>query len=510
MPPKAAAKAKPKAKGKAKAKAGAKAAPKRAARLRLGLRRPAVAGSRRRAAGIAPDGGGAEELKLEDLDSGKLLEGHLLIFEGEYWEGAVKVSGRGLNLSQGEGGKYLKIKAEGTTSDSVLKYLSGQENKTLRVHLCGKGCTHRLWQDDLIHLTKLSRWNKEAEDWMTNLNEVVPRREDPGGADELGLLRREAELEERKEEKKKKKEKRSRTRSAKRKEKKRRSSSRDKEEKKRSIKIRAKKRITDVLGDTGLDPDPEYRKRLVRRARKIADGKKKKKKKKKKEGGSGSAGSGSQSGEASDSSSTHEEGRGVSREELFGATSTAKKISQQYPGVLGAAWLQEAQDYLMDNQGQVWSQKEGEVPPLAVNYFRNVLQGRMTGPMAREYATIAYMVDLMIQGRVAESVDLGVQRLKSLMSSNAGIHFTVSQKLELLPPDRTQAASLEETQEAAKAAREEEKILSRASQNPRWKTQGPAEQNKGGKGKDGKGKKGKGKDGKSKDPNQNNKGDTKA
>ena len=70
--------------------------------------------------------------------------------------------------------------------------------------------------------------------------------------------------------------------------------------------------------------------------------------------------------------------------------------------------------------------------------------------------------------------------------------------MELVPPDKTAAASLQETMDASKEAREEQKVMSRASQNPGWQRSYP-EAPKGGKGKDGKGKKGKNKDGKTRD-----------
>lgn len=117
--------------------------------------------------------------------------------------------------------------------------------------------------------------------------------------------------------------------------------------------------------------------------------------------------------------------------------------------------------------------------------------------MAREYYSIAYMLDLAIQGRIAEMCDVGVQRMKSLSSTQSGVHYAVSQRLELLPHDRTVPASLQETQAAAKAAEMEDKVLQRASRPSRpWGSPSNQDTWKGGKGRDGKGKKGKQKDGK--------------
>lgn len=93
---------------------------------------------------------------------------------------------------------------------------------------------------------------------------------------------------------------------------------------------------------------------------------------------------------------------------------------------------------------------------------------------------------------IAEGADLITQRLKSLSSTNSGIHYQVSQKLELLPQEKANPASLEETQEAAKSARQEEMVYAKASKAPRqWGANQGGEPPRGGKGKEGKGKKGK-------------------
>lgn len=182
-----------------------------------------------------------------------------------------------------------------------------------------------------------------------------------------------------------------------------------------------------------------------------------------------------------------------------------KKLAKQTFGVLTATWLRECQDYLMTAQGQMWSAQVGEVPPIAVHYYRTQVAPKMSGPMSREFHSWAFCLDLLLQGRTAEGADLITQRLKSLSSTHSGVHYSISQKLELLPQERSNPASLEETQEAAKAARQEELVYSKASRAPKpWGTSQGSEQSKGGKGKDGKGKKGKYRDGKGKDEGKAN------
>lgn len=130
--------------------------------------------------------------------------------------------------------------------------------------------------------------------------------------------------------------------------------------------------------------------------------KKKKSKKKKESSLTGSSSKGSRDNTSSEDS-TQEAGQSA---ELFGETLLARKIGAKFPGVLSASWIQECQDLLMTSQGQMWSQVESVLPPLAVQYYRQVVSPRMGGAMGREYYSLAYMMDLALQGRIAETCDV--------------------------------------------------------------------------------------------------------
>ena len=505
MPPKA----KGKAAAKAKVKARAKAAPKFLARPAaapgaLGLAGAGGLGRGRRlrvrrkpAADVGeaatPAVEGVIELDVEKLAIEDLLGSGLLVIEGLYWEAPVVIAGRGEGLDTEDSGRYLVLQVEGTKSEVILHNLSGKRQKRLRVHLCGKTCEHRVWKEDVVHLVKVRKWEKEAEAWMSNMKDVRMERGNAPEEDELQALREEAREVTPPGREKKKKRKKSRSKSPKT------GKDRKKEEKKekkkassKSVRVKAKKGLEEVLGNTGLDPDPDIRRKLIKKARKLAEGKKTKKKKKSKKDEKASSGEEGAESEDSDSEeSTTTEEKGLEQEELFGSVTSVKRISQEYPGVLTSSWIGDCQQYLLDAHGQIWNKEEGPVQPLAVAFYRNQMHGRMSGPMGREYLTIAYMIDLALQGRTAESIDIGAQRLKSLMSTHTGIHFSIAQKLEIVPAERTLPASLTETQEAARAAREEERVLQRAARPARWQNNYPPDAPKGGKGKDGKGKKGK-------------------
>lgn len=91
---------------------------------------------------------------------------------------------------------------------------------------------------------------------------------------------------------------------------------------------------------------------------------------------------------------------------------------------------QEGEDYSPANarssaSGQVWNAQEG---PVAVHYFRTVLHHRMSGGIAREALTLPMIVDIALQGRIAESVDIAIQRLNALELISRGSDFRIARR----------------------------------------------------------------------------------
>ena len=125
-----------------------------------------------------------------------------------------------------------------------------------------------------------------------------------------------------------------------------------------------KKTLEAVFGKTGLDPSPRVRRKLRRKVRKSL----KKSKKKKSSGSSNTASSSSI----------------ASGDHLFQEHRKVKVIGTRMPGALTAQSIEEMQESLLTASGQVWNAKEDSVPPVAIHYFRTVLQPRMTGGIARE------------------------------------------------------------------------------------------------------------------------------
>jgi hypothetical protein len=105
----------------------------------------------------------------------------------------------------------------------------------------------------------------------------------------------------------------------------------------------------------------------------------------------------------------------------------------------------------------------GVVKGCAVAYYRQCLQRKSSGPAQRELFTIAAAVDQAMSGNVAGCLDTLLQRLKSSESTLAGTHWTVSQRLEILPQDHVLLTPLPEMTTARKDVFEETKMKYLAS-----------------------------------------------
>ena len=174
-------------------------------------------------------------------------------------------------------------------------------------------------------------------------------------------------------------------------------------------------------------------------------------------------------------------------------------IAEAFPGVLAHQALNQMKSNLMQHLGE--DDKGGACQPVAVQYYRQVLQRKAGGATARELLSLCAAADLLVRGRPAQALDLILQRVKSAESTLGGTHWTVSQKLEVLPAEQATITATSELKEAQKVAQEEAKM--------RWLATSPdtrfSPSQKGG----GKGKPGKGGDGKKGGKNQNSKGDGK-
>lgn len=454
------------------------------ARARGALRRPAAAAEveEDRERGVAELFAEGAAVTPEGLPNLAGAAGQFLAFEGSYWLGAAQVAGELIEVVKDEDFYEARIVVKGTTNERLLKWASGLERPVLRVHLCSARCGAERTADDLFHGQVVRKIEESKKlPWMSCLEKVV--------SDELGKLRDAVDAE-KKDDKEKKSEKSSSSTSRKdKRKKKKKKKEKDKEKKRAQDKkkdlLEEREKLEDhrptfkgqaslkaVFGGTGLDPSAEERRRLRRKVRSSL----KKSKRKDSQSSSGS------SSPESDS---------LSNEGLFPETRKVRSVAKKVPGALAAQALEEMKENLLTSSGQVWGQDfGGAVPPLTVHYFRAVLRAKMSGGLARECLSLSYLIDLALQGRVAEALDVGLQRLKSLELTAEGSDFRISQRLELAPPDTEAMASNVERREALQEAREEHKLKTQSGKGNDWWR---SDSWKGGKA-DVKGKKGDGKD----------------
>ena len=406
------------------------------------FRRPAAAVGRRiRRPAVAPGvAGGVQWKEAAGVALGDFPVGISVVAEGSYWEGEVNVCGLVTGaLIDGEE-RYLKIQGTGTQSESLLKYLTGTAERECVVHLCGRPCGAKVWRDGLVHAEKLRRVTGRREDWMDNLG--APPVE-PVDVDVNAKLRREAdaarkELEERE---------RQRGEQEKTPEEKK-DPKKKKKKKKGDRKVKAsdgKEDLAMIYAGTGLDPSPDVRRAVVRKARKV---RKQTKKRKKKDSSTSSPSSSTSSSSSSEM---------LIESELFEGQRESQKIWRRTPGALALGTVLEAQQALLTRQGVQPEVHRGPLPPIMVQYYRGQLQPSMTPALSRESHHWSTLVDLLLQGEVARGVDLACQRLKSLEGYAKGVTLDVTRQMELVPHEKASLATQTETTKAGRYAEEENK-----------------------------------------------------
>lgn len=414
---------------------------------------------------------GNVQIKLRDLSLIDLQKlGFIKLEAATYFGRIVKVAGEVKSVSMEGLQLFLEMRAAGTTDEGLLRALGGGPDRALRVHVCDAACEKSLTGDRLVHAEEAVKVSRTDEDWLTNVEEVVP---ELAKDDELRILREAAgeptgveQPPKTKSKKKEKKEKKARALA---------------EEKAAPLEVRdyAERGVMDLRGlfeGTGLDPDAKARGKLMKKARRIGHSKKKKKKK---ASGSSSVGSSSSS---SSSSSMSQAGAG-----LFDNEQRLLVLWKKYPGVLTAQAVSEAKDRLLTSAGTMWSEDRSKLAPVLTHYCRQVLISNMAPPMAQEALTVCATLDMLLQGRAAAAADILSQRAKSLEAHSRGAHWSVGRQLELIKLESSGIAESGENLNAARRAREEDKLKTMLSR-PGTGRGGDAPFSGGGKGKKGKDK----------------------
>ena len=473
MAPKAKVKAAPKAgvKAKAKAKGVAKARVRPGPKMRVRLRRPA--GAEPPVPGGTPEERWArgDEVDACRVPPWELGEGVKVAAEtASYYQQECKVAGEIQGVEVREGQVSLRLTLLGTTHEGLLKVHTGNPSAVFRLHLCPPTCNQESVADSLLHTRKLRKVKtlEGAEGWMTNLEKVRPAEEQ----DPLALLRiRERELglgdppgigaavppakESKKDNKKKKKKERDGEKRREREEgppKDRGEESSGSQESAKldgsQARLAARKSPATLFGGTGLDPREKTRRKVSKKARLAL------KRKGKKEATSGSSGRSSSTSEPS----LADEGA----EAVFQQSSKVRQVALGYPGALACQALAQMRGNLLAEIGS--EDTPGRLRACAVAYYRQQLARKATGPAQRECLTIAAAVDQLLGGNPAAAMDILLQRLKSCESSMMGSHWTVSQRLEVVPQENLQLTPAPEMGAARKDVYEVSRMRWLASQ----------------------------------------------
>lgn len=177
--------------------------------------------------------------------------------------------------------------------------------------------------------------------------------------------------------------------------------------------------------------------------------------------------------------------------EVLQDRSKVHRVATLAPGLLASSSIEQMKTHLVQVAGTGWEADSQGLPPLLSLYNRTYMMPRLSGGVAREFSTLAFVGDLLLQARPAEALDGIIQRLKSIEMTSSGSPWSTSQKLELAPSAEASLGSRQEYQLAQKEAKMDQAVKGSTSGGEKGKSQGKSR----GKGKDKDRGKGKSKEG---------------
>ena len=161
---------------------------------------------------------------------------------------------------------------------------------------------------------------------------------------------------------------------------------------------------------------------------------------------------------SSSSSTTETEKSNDSEEEdLFPEEDQIKYIHRKCPGLLTRHGIKQAKCRVLALQGEGGEGKNPE--PVFVRYHRQIFAPQNpSAPLKREHLTLSTVLDCILRGEILKGSDILTQRLKSLEQIAHGAPAHLALKLEILPPESTTLASIEESRTAATQHHRELKV----------------------------------------------------
>ena len=130
-------------------------------------------------------------------------------------------------------------------------------------------------------------------------------------------------------------------------------------------------------------------------------------------------------------------------------------MAEHFPRALAGQAVSQMRASLLQEVG--YEDRPNVLHPVGVPYFRQHLQRRASGPMVRELLTLAHTLDQLLKGKVASAADTVVQRIKSIEQNLMGSHYSVAQRLEVLPGDTMSLTAIPEATAAQKEIYQEAK-----------------------------------------------------
>ena len=404
---------------------------------------------------------------LNSVPSADLLKlGLIKLPNAVYYQREVEIVGEIQSLKLEGREAYAEMVVQGTQDEEILRTLTGKTRRVLWVHLCSPSCQSIITGEDVVHGKDFVKVKAEDQGWYSNLVQVGAV--ETQAEDQLEKLRAEQErLEEERtkgeekspKEKKKKEKKEKKEKKRKEEGKKKRKEKKEKDSGEKAKKVeesssseeleRGQKNLSALFSGTGLDPNVKRRHKVVKKARRLGRAKKKKKKK--------------EDDDSKEDSSTYSSGTTSGGDEGTGLFETGRKvclIAERCPGALTSTSLGEAKQCLLMASGNMWQMDKHALPPLYTHYVRQQLAPVITPVFLEESLTVAAAIDSLLLGKPAHTCDLLSQRLKSLESLARGSHWKVGRQHELIRTDFSGMVEEAESLEAAKKAKEEEKLKS--------------------------------------------------
>ena len=136
---------------------------------------------------------------------------------------------------------------------------------------------------------------------------------------------------------------------------------------------------------------------------------------------------------------------------------------QKHPGRLAEGWFEVMTEAVGERlEGFSAAQPRAVAVAWLLTVYLNQHSAKDLGPRTmRELRTLCHTLDLLVQGKVAEAMDVLAQRVKALERAQADGHWDAAQWMELIPTGAVQLIPRRESRQALREAEEESKLRAR-------------------------------------------------